>query len=215
MVVLFDFLFCSFSIVILYNMISHWKKYIITPVTYITWNIFKYTTIIRDFFTDCYKKYLKHQNTYFLTYNSYSNTTNMDKVYTNDDNEDVFEFYKNKINESTLIIKIYNKQNKQVFIRISPETLFQESLYENIIPATNPFINIDLEQDNTFYPIYEHFKKFCINNNTILDNLFLKWYLLYFYNITLADKYKLHIMDKYVTSSILNETTDNTLVVKA
>lgn len=212
---LFNFLFFSFSIVLFYNMIFNWKKYIIKPVTYITWNIFKYTTILQNYLTNYYNKYLKHHNTYFLTYNNYNNTTCLDKVYTNDDNPDLFEFYKNKISDNILIIKIYNKEDKQVFIRISPETTFDESIYENIIPAANPFINIELEQDNVTYPIYEHFKNFCINNNTILDTLFLKWYLLYFYKITLADKYKLHIMDKSVISSVLDETTDNTLVIKS
>ena len=61
--------------------------------------------------------------------------------------------------------------------------------------APKPFIQVELKYDNQSIEIHDYLDYFYIVENHILDTLFLKWYMKYWYHINLTDDYTLHIID--------------------
>jgi len=64
--------------------------------------------------------------------------------------------------------------------------------------AQKPFIQIELKYDNRSIEIQDYLDYFYIVDNHILDTTFLKWYMKYWYHITLPTDYSLHIIDSDV-----------------
>ena len=65
------------------------------------------------------------------------------------------------------------------------------------------FLQIEYKQGDTTIELQEHMEYFYLKDNKILDNIFLKWYLKYWYNIELEPDYKLHIIDNQINIFIL------------
>ena len=68
------------------------------------------------------------------------------------------------------------------------------------------FLQIQLEQNGFKHEIHEYLDFFYLVGNKILDQKFLKWYMYYFYEILLADNYKLHIIDDSVNLITLDQS---------
>jgi hypothetical protein len=64
--------------------------------------------------------------------------------------------------------------------------------------AQKPFIQIELKYDDRSIEIQDYLDYFYIVDNHILDTTFLKWYMKYWYHITLPTDYSLHIIDSEV-----------------
>ena len=67
----------------------------------------------------------------------------------------------------------------------------------------NPFFEVELEQNNERIDLKESLEYFMINKNKILDTLFLRWVLKYWFGEKLANKYKIHIIDSDVNIFVL------------
>ena len=67
-----------------------------------------------------------------------------------------------------------------------------------IVPIDKLFIQVELKQRGKSIDIHEHLQYFYVKNNHILDNVFLKWYLKYWYFLDLEDDYTLSIIDHNV-----------------
>ena len=89
-------------------------------------------------------------------------------------------FIKKKIDEHTYC--------KRIHAGVNLETL-------TFTPSKKPFIQVELKYDNRSIEIHDYLDYFNIVGNHILDTLFLKWYMKYWYHITLTDDYTLHIID--------------------
>tara|TARA_B100001057_G_scaffold491198_1_gene580960 strand:- start:5567 stop:6340 length:774 start_codon:yes stop_codon:yes gene_type:complete len=73
---------------------------------------------------------------------------------------------------------------------------------------------VDLET-NVVTDIHHNLNSFYLIGNKILDEVFLKWYLDYFYNLELPDNYKLQIFDKNVNMFSINKENSIVLTEKA
>ena len=98
------------------------------------------------------------------------------------------------LNDKNIIYYCKQINNYWYFHRITTKTTKEDLI--NVETIENPFIQIELEQNETKIDISEKLKYFYTKNNTILDNMFLKWFLYYYYDKKLLDTYKLHIIDK-------------------
>jgi hypothetical protein len=70
-------------------------------------------------------------------------------------------------------------------------------LYKNIKmeKVDKQFIQIELCQNSNKTSIHKNLEGFYLTDNTLLDYVFLKWYVNKFYGLLLADTYKLSIID--------------------
>ena len=98
------------------------------------------------------------------------------------DNADII-FMKRKIGEKT-----YCK-------RISKDDDIKDIKFD---PVESPFIQVELKQNDETLEIQEHLNYFYIENNVILDSIFLKWYMDYWFSVPLAEEYEVHIIDDNV-----------------
>ena len=73
--------------------------------------------------------------------------------------------------------------------------VFQKENFGPIIPLIE-FDNDDEVINMSNETNYGLAAYFYTKNNTILDNMFLIWFLYYYYDKKLLDNYKLHIIDK-------------------
>ena len=70
-----------------------------------------------------------------------------------------------------------------------------------------PFLQIELTEDIESVErksIHKYLDQFYIKGNKVLDNKFLKWYMLYFYSNELSDNYTLHIIDTDINMLTIN-----------
>ncbi len=114
---------------------------------------------------------------------------------------------KNKTKKIIYISKKINDKEywKQIDIKYFWDVTKSKQLeYLNDVEIIeNPFIQILLHNGNNSIDINEHLKFFYVNGNQILDIVFLKWYLYYYYNIELDTDYKLDIIDSNIKLHIL------------
>ena len=89
-------------------------------------------------------------------------------------------FVKRKVDDKTLC--------KRVKVR-------EEVEHTDFVATKKPFIQIELKQNNTSMEIHDYLEYFYVDGNHILDPLFLKWYLKYWFQVDLSDNYILHIID--------------------
>ena len=57
---------------------------------------------------------------------------------------------------------------------------------------------MEIEQFGKRTSIHNFLEPFYVNNNKILDEVFLKWYLQHFYNMILSENYTIHIIDSNI-----------------
>ena len=115
-----------------------------------------------------------------LSYSSDNGETAMTKYAP--DNADII-FMKRKIEDKTYCKRI-NKNDDIKNLKFEP--------------ANIPFIQVELKQNDKTLEIQEHLNYFYIVDNVILDSVFLKWYMEYWFAIPLAEEYKVHIIDNNV-----------------
>ena len=133
----------------------------------------------------------------FLGYNLNDDTTykstNLDSDYLNEQEFDIM-----------IIIQKDADENKEYYKRLNDKN---ELKTYNFDKGNKIFLQIEIEQNNTRTSIHEHLEQFYLNNNKILDEKFLKWYLNYFYSIILDKNYKLHIIDSDINIFTLDKTS--------
>ena len=76
----------------------------------------------------------------------------------------------------------------------------------SIIKTNKPLIQVQIEQFSKKTDIHEFLEHFYLNDNIILDEIFLKWYLYNFYGIILQNNYTLHIIDGNINIFQMNNT---------
>ena len=114
------------------------------------------------------------------------------------DNADII-FMKRKIGDKTYCKRI-NKNDDIKNLKFDPVD-------------QNPFIQVELKQNDKTLEIQEHLNHFYIVDNVILDSVFLKWYMDYWFSVQLAEKYEVHIIDHNVNIFTLSPT-QSILIIK-
>ena len=71
----------------------------------------------------------------------------------------------------------------------------KETIDINMVKIEKPFIQIELCQDNKNIPIHKKLEGFYLEDNKILDTIFLRWYVKTFYDIILNENYTLSVID--------------------
>ena len=127
-------------------------------------------------------------NIEFLGYNKNDDTTytsyNLEKnTYIEDTNFDLM-FLRKKEKELELYKRISNKED------INQNT--------KMIKIDKPFIQVELCQNDEKKSIHKKLAGFYLEDNTLLDEPFLEWYVKTFYAIMLDNDYKLSVIDSDV-----------------
>lgn len=76
---------------------------------------------------------------------------------------------------------------------------------ENFEKLEPIFIQVEIEQLGERTSIHDYLKPFYLDNNIVLDENFLKWYLNKFYGMVLNNEYTLHIIDNSINLFKINE----------
>ena len=92
--------------------------------------------------------------------------------------------------------ELYLVNNGGLYKRIKSDVLKEEDLIMN--KTDKLFIQIELKQNDRIYDIHEYISNFYIENNEILDKVFLEWFMKEFYSTKLEDNYELNIIDKEI-----------------
>ena len=132
--------------------------------------------------------------------NNIYETVDLDNEYIYDNSFDImFLEYKNKFKRilSQDDIKYHNKDSLT-------------NIFDN--KNVKIFLQVQLEQFNTKTDIHEHLHKFYLNDNMLLDTIFLQWYLYKYYNIILSDDYKINIIDNNI--NIFNLSSNEYTIIK-
>lgn len=96
------------------------------------------------------------------------------------------------------------------FQRIVKTTTMEHLFHVEI--CKNPFIQVELTENENTTDILRDLNPFFIKNNIVLDQIFLEWFIYYYYNRVLDDNYTLHIIDKEV--NIISLTKDSNVFNK-
>ena len=86
-----------------------------------------------------------------------------------------------------------------------------ESINNDFKNIEKPFLQVELEQNGEKKEIHEYLHYFYLDGNKILDKAFLKWYMNYWYQMDLANTYKLHIIDNNI--NIFTLGTDEYIIL--
>ena len=103
-----------------------------------------------------------------------------------------------------MIIIQKDEEDKEYYKRINNKTELENYNFDK---GNKIFIQVEIEQNNTRTSIQEHLEEFYLDNNKILDEDFLKWYLMYFYSMNFCDDYKLHIIDSDINIFTLEKNS--------
>ena len=76
--------------------------------------------------------------------------------------------------------ELYLVNNGGLHKRIKSDVLKEEDLIMN--KTDKLFIQIELKQNDRIYDIHEYISNFYIENNEILDKVFLEWFMKEFYS---------------------------------
>ena len=121
--------------------------------------------------------YNKNDDTTYTSYNLEENS------YIEDTNFDLM-FLKKKEKELELYKRITDKKDIDQNIKMNK--------------IDKPFIQVELCQNDEKTSIHKKLEGFYLEDNTLLDEAFLEWYVKTFYAIILDDKYKLSVIDSDV-----------------
>lgn len=105
--------------------------------------------------------------------------------------------------------ELYLVNNGGLYKRIKRDVLKEEDLIMN--KTEKLFIQIELKQNDKIYDIHEYISNFYIENNEILDKVFLEWFMKEFYSTKLEDTYELNIIDKEI--NIFNLKKDEKVIL--
>jgi len=72
-------------------------------------------------------------------------------------------------------------------------------------PLKKQFIQVELKYNDTSLEIHEHLDQFYLEDNHILDAVFLKWYTKFWFFLDLPQEYKINIIDKDVNILTLQQ----------
>jgi len=72
-------------------------------------------------------------------------------------------------------------------------------------PLKKQFIQVELKYNDTSLEIHEHLDQFYLEDNHILDTVFLKWYTKFWFFLDLPQEYKINIIDKDVNILTLQQ----------
>ena len=81
----------------------------------------------------------------------------------------------------------------ELYKRINEKTEVDKNI--KMEKVDKQFIQIELCQNSNKTSIHKNLEGFYLTDNTLLDYVFLKWYVNKFYGLLLADTYKLSIID--------------------
>jgi hypothetical protein len=81
----------------------------------------------------------------------------------------------------------------ELYKRINEKTEVDKNI--KMEKVDKQFIQIELCQNANKTSIHKNLEEFYLTDNTLLDYVFLKWYVNKFYGLLLADTYKLSIID--------------------
>lgn len=149
---------------------------------------------------------------------SLSRNIKQNLVYYNRD--DKLCFISDKINANT-ISESLKKSPSIIFIK---NIVGKDEYYKRTLTPSNtdseynvffekPFIQVEyIEDDKSAYDIHKYLTGFYINGNTILDRVFLEWYLSYFYDKKCAENYILRIIDKDI--NMFDVKSDQTIILR-
>ncbi len=109
-----------------------------------------------------------------------------------------------------------NEKKEKYYYRLDVNEIITD-LDVNERKTDKQFLQIELVdiETNVVTDIHHNLNSFYLVGNKILDKMFLKWYLDYFYNLKLPDNYKLQIFDKNVNMFSMNENNSIVLTEKA
>ena len=95
-------------------------------------------------------------------------------------------------------------QKNQLYKRIENHCdIIKEN--SNLIKIKNkPFLQVDFIQNEKSIEINDNLQKFYLKGNIILDEVFIKWFMKYFYNITVTN-YRISIIDENVNMFEIKE----------
>jgi hypothetical protein len=129
-------------------------------------------------------------------------------------------FISDTINENT-ISEALKKSPSIIFIRnsIGGDDYYKRTLVPSNKDSTfdvfleKPFIQVEyIEDGENAYDIHKYLTSFYVNGNTILDRVFLEWYLSYFYDKSCSDNYILRIIDKDI--SLFDVESNQTIILR-
>ena len=69
---------------------------------------------------------------------------------------------------------------------------------ELMIPCVRHFLQVEFISDEEKYDIHEHISKYYITNNVVMDEVFMKYFMKYWYDVEINSDYKLKIIDKNI-----------------
>ena len=136
-----------------------------------------------------------HYDIEFLGYNENDDTT-----YTSNTIEDNHYITDTKFD---LMFLIKKKDGDKLFKRILNKNEIHKDI--ELEKTIKPFIQIELCQNEEKTSIHKHLENFYIENNKLLDETFVKWYVKTFYGLILDKEYNLSIIDSDV--NMFNPTT--------
>ena len=134
--------------------------------------------------------------------------------------------------ENNYVARDYDEEIKELLEKISPTIMFLSTKINDVTyyKRTNdpskkdteydtfsdkPFVQVEYIEDDDesgALDIHQHLTGFYVNENIILDRAFLEWYLSFYFNRPVADKYSLRIFDKDV--NMFNVGSDECIILK-
>ena len=189
-----------------------------------SWKMTKKYFEIKDYFEDIYDKFMYTENGYDADDeggDSDSETTDncviKNLIFIDQNNNkyiNSIETYKNiKKYDCTLIFVNESNNNENKYKRI--ENLSETSVNAEIKKYNKlPFIQVeyvDNTNDNRI-SIHKQLESFYIEDNKLLDETFLKWFMMNFYNTKISDTYTIQCFDKDVNMFELSKNDQLTLI---
>tara|TARA_B110000967_G_C18832627_1_gene534926 strand:+ start:177 stop:830 length:654 start_codon:yes stop_codon:yes gene_type:complete len=117
-------------------------------------------------------------------------------------------FEENELSEmefEILFLKLENK-GKTYYKRINvDDELFEYEL--KLLPRQ--FLQVEFENKGNKTDIHEYISKYYVDDNTIFDDIFVKYYMKKWYDNNEIDDYRLNIIDKNIT--LINLTGDDSI----
>lgn len=110
-----------------------------------------------------------------------------------------------------LFFRFKHPHSNEVKFQRIVKTTTMEHLH-NVDECKNPFIQVELTENGTTTDILKDLTPFFLKNNVILDQIFLEWFIYYYYERSLDEDYTLNIIDSEVNTISL--TKDNNVFNK-
>ncbi len=106
-------------------------------------------------------------------------------------------------NDFDLMFLMKKEGTINIYKRILNKTNINENV--NMKKIEKPFIQVELCQNEEKKSIHKHLENFYLEDNMLLDNSFLIWYVKTFYGAILEDDYELSIIDSDINMFKINK----------